>query len=48
MKKLHRFIFCLMLSCQIATGIFPVLYQNPNPAIQVMEENPYKDAIENA
>ena len=47
MKKLCRILFCLMLSCQVAAGLFPVFHQNPKPPIHVMEENPYKNAVEN-
>jgi len=49
MKKLRRFIFCLMLSSQIASGLFPVIRTqlSENPPIQVMEENPYKNSVVN-
>ncbi|MBP3595672.1 MAG: hypothetical protein J6J44_14215 [Lachnospiraceae bacterium] len=49
MKKLRRFIFCLMLSSQIASGLFPVIRTqlSENPPIQLMEENPFDDSLEN-
>ena len=40
MKKLCRILFCLMLSCQVAAGLFPVfrMHLNAQPPIYVQEE----------
>lgn len=46
MKKLRRFIFCFLLSCQAAAGVFPFFKLNPKPPICVQEENPCKDVEE--
>lgn len=45
MKKLHRFIFCLMLSCQAVAGLLPVfrMQLNTKPPIYVQEECPCDD-----
>jgi len=48
MKKLRRILFYLMLSCQMAAGLFPVfrMHLNAKPPIYVQEENPCKNSRE--
>lgn len=48
MKKIRRFIFCFLLSCQAAVALFPVFrpHLNAKPPIHFQKPNPLDDIRE--
>lgn len=46
MKKLRRYLLCLMLSCWAAAGLLPGFRSLANQPAYTCEENPLKDVGE--